>query len=174
MMEPVVSRQNILTAYNRVVRNAGAAGVDGILVGELDGNCNEQWETIRQELLEGSYRPQPVRGSDTEMTGPAAILSARRALILENRCFVGRPYGQVVVRLTILQRDAFPRRDATRSDRHGATVCRVWWHCATQIHCVFALLGTTDQNSYNSTIGAGGANPASCSNPGERQSFYIR
>jgi len=61
MMEQVVSRQNMLTAYRRVVRNAGAAGVDGISVEDLGSYCNEHWETIRQQLLEGSYRPQSVR-----------------------------------------------------------------------------------------------------------------
>ena len=61
MMEQVVSRQNMLAAYHRVVRNAGAAGVDGVSVDELVGYCNEHWETIGQQLLEGTYRPQPVR-----------------------------------------------------------------------------------------------------------------
>jgi RNA-directed DNA polymerase len=60
-MEQVVSRQNMLAAYHRVVRNAGAAGVDGISVDELGSYCTEHWETIRQQLLEGTYRPQPVR-----------------------------------------------------------------------------------------------------------------
>lgn len=61
MMEQVVSRQNMLAAYRRVVRNAGAAGVDAISVEDLGSYCNAHWETIRQQLLEGSYKPQPVR-----------------------------------------------------------------------------------------------------------------
>ena len=61
MIEQVVSRQNMLDAYHRVVRNAGAAGVDGISVDELAAYCRAHWETIRQQLLEGTYQPQPVR-----------------------------------------------------------------------------------------------------------------
>ena len=61
LMEQVVSRQNMLTAYHRVVRNAGAAGVDAISVDELGAYCNAHWETIGQQLLEGTYKPMPVR-----------------------------------------------------------------------------------------------------------------
>ena len=61
LLEQVVSRQNMLDAYHRVVRNAGAAGVDGISVDELGAYCTAHWETIRQQLLEGTYTPMPVR-----------------------------------------------------------------------------------------------------------------
>ena len=61
LMEQVVSRQNMLDAYHRVVRNAGAAGVDRISVDELDVECKAHWETIRQQLLNGTYEPMPVR-----------------------------------------------------------------------------------------------------------------
>jgi hypothetical protein len=54
LMEHVVSRQNMLDAYHRVVRNAGAAGVDGISVDELGAYCTAHWETIREQLLEGT------------------------------------------------------------------------------------------------------------------------
>jgi len=61
LMEEVVSRGNMMAAYQRVVRNKGAAGIDGMLVGDLKGYLQEQWPRIKEELLEGTYQPQPVR-----------------------------------------------------------------------------------------------------------------
>ncbi|WGS17114.1 MULTISPECIES: hypothetical protein [unclassified Bradyrhizobium] len=42
-------------------RNKGAAGVDGMTVGELPTHLKEHWLTIRAQLLDGTYKPQPVR-----------------------------------------------------------------------------------------------------------------
>ena len=61
LMEEVLRGENLRAAYRRVVRNGGAAGVDGVTVGELESHCREHWPQIREALLSGSYRPQPVR-----------------------------------------------------------------------------------------------------------------
>jgi len=61
LMEEVLRRENVLAAYKRVVRNGGAAGVDGMTVDELMAHCREHWAQIREELLSGRYKPQPVR-----------------------------------------------------------------------------------------------------------------
>jgi len=61
LMEQVVCRENMLAAYRRVVRNKGAAGVDGLTVQQLWGFCQAHWEGVREQLLGGTYRPQPVR-----------------------------------------------------------------------------------------------------------------
>jgi len=61
LMEQVVCRENMLAAYRRVVRNKGAAGVDGMPVQDLWGFCQAHWEGVRAQLLHGTYRPQPVR-----------------------------------------------------------------------------------------------------------------
>jgi len=61
LMEGVVRRANLLAAYRRVVRNGGAPGVDGMTVEELMPHCREHWARIREQLLNGTYRPQPVR-----------------------------------------------------------------------------------------------------------------
>src|SRR5688572_19344223 len=58
LMEQVVSRQNMQDAHDRVVRNAGAAGVDKISVDKLEAYYEEHGETIRQQLLEGTYKPK--------------------------------------------------------------------------------------------------------------------
>jgi RNA-directed DNA polymerase len=60
-MEAVVERENLKKALARVKRNKGAAGVDGISVDDLPAYLKEHWPTIRAQLLEGTYQPQPVR-----------------------------------------------------------------------------------------------------------------
>jgi RNA-directed DNA polymerase len=60
-MEAVVERENLKTALAQVKRNKGAAGVDGMSVDALPAYLKEHWPTIRAQLLEGSYKPQPVR-----------------------------------------------------------------------------------------------------------------
>jgi len=60
-MDEVVSRRNLVAAYKRVVRNHGAAGVDGMTVDELLPYCRAHWPRIREELRRGRYRPHPVR-----------------------------------------------------------------------------------------------------------------
>jgi group II intron reverse transcriptase/maturase len=61
LMEAVVSRDNMMRAYQRVLRNKGAAGVDGLGVTELKTLLKQHWPTIKAKLLEGRYQPQPVR-----------------------------------------------------------------------------------------------------------------
>jgi RNA-directed DNA polymerase len=60
-MEAVVERENLKQALAQVKRNKGAAGVDGMTVGELPAYLKKHWPTIKAQLLEGIYRPQPVR-----------------------------------------------------------------------------------------------------------------
>jgi RNA-directed DNA polymerase len=62
LMGVILSRQNMMHAYGRVVRNGGAAGVDGMGVKQLSGHLREHWSRISTELLEGRYRPAAVRG----------------------------------------------------------------------------------------------------------------
>ena len=61
LMEAVVERGNMRLAYQRVVENKGAAGVDGLRVDELKGWLKRNWPTVRAALLAGDYLPQPVR-----------------------------------------------------------------------------------------------------------------
>ena len=60
-MEQVVDRANLQRAYQRVKRNKGAAGIDGLTVSELADLVRQHWPTIKAKLLEGTYQPQPVR-----------------------------------------------------------------------------------------------------------------
>jgi RNA-directed DNA polymerase len=60
LMEAVVERDNLRKALAQVRRNKGAPGVDGMTVDELAPYRRDHWPAIRTQLLEGTYRPQPV------------------------------------------------------------------------------------------------------------------
>ncbi|MEO6779836.1 MAG: group II intron reverse transcriptase/maturase [Bradyrhizobium sp.] len=60
-MEAVVERENLKEALARVKRNKGAAGIDGMSVDDLPAYLKEHWPAIRAQLLDGAYKPQPVR-----------------------------------------------------------------------------------------------------------------
>ncbi|MDE0001084.1 MAG: reverse transcriptase domain-containing protein [Rhodospirillaceae bacterium] len=61
LLDAVLDRSNMRRAYDRVVRNKGAAGVDDLDVSELGDLLRQHWPTIKAKLLDGNYRPQPVR-----------------------------------------------------------------------------------------------------------------
>lgn len=63
-MERVVERANMQLAYQRVVRNKDAAGVDDLALTELRGWLAVHWPSVRKALLEGRYLPRPVRRVD--------------------------------------------------------------------------------------------------------------
>ena len=61
LIEQVVRRENLVAAHARVVRNGGAPGVDGMTVDDLMPYCRQHWARLREQLLSGTYVPQPVR-----------------------------------------------------------------------------------------------------------------
>ena len=61
LMEQILSKNNLNAAYLQVVRNKGAAGVDGMSVEELGPYLSENGENIREQLRTRRYKPQPVR-----------------------------------------------------------------------------------------------------------------
>jgi RNA-directed DNA polymerase len=61
LFEQALRRENVLRAYERVVRNGGAPGVDGMTVDDLMAFCLKHWARIREELLGETYVPQLVR-----------------------------------------------------------------------------------------------------------------
>jgi RNA-directed DNA polymerase len=64
LMEAVVERSNMLGAYERVVKNEGAPGVDGLTVAEFKPWLQAHWPKVRQALLAGDYMPAAVRKVD--------------------------------------------------------------------------------------------------------------
>ena len=61
LMEAAVERSNMLSAYERVVKNEGAPGVDGLTVAEFKPWLQTHWPSVRQALLAGDYMPAAVR-----------------------------------------------------------------------------------------------------------------
>ena len=61
LMEAAVERNNMLCAYERVVKNQGAPGIDGLTVTEFKPWLQAHWPKIRQALLVGEYMPAAVR-----------------------------------------------------------------------------------------------------------------
>ena len=59
-MEAMVERNNLRRALAQVRRNKGAPGVDGMTVDDLPLYLKDHWPSIRNQLLDGSYEPQPV------------------------------------------------------------------------------------------------------------------
>lgn len=61
LMEEVCERENCLQALKRVKANKGSPGIDGMTVKELPDYLKQHWPAIREQLLNGTYRPQPVK-----------------------------------------------------------------------------------------------------------------
>ena len=61
LLGQALARENMVAAWKRVKANKGSAGVDARTVHETGRHLSQAWPTIRQALLDGSYRPQPVR-----------------------------------------------------------------------------------------------------------------
>src|SRR5258708_3032410 len=61
LMEVIVERDNLRKALAHVKRNKGAGGIDGMSLDALAPHLKEHWPAIRVQLLEGTYKPQPVR-----------------------------------------------------------------------------------------------------------------
>jgi RNA-directed DNA polymerase len=61
LLELALERENLLRALKRVRQNKGSPGVDGMTVDELLDHLRQEWPRLREELLAGVYRPQPVR-----------------------------------------------------------------------------------------------------------------
>jgi len=69
LMEEVLTKGNMTMAMKRVKANKGAAGIDDMTVDELDDYISREWPRIRGELLEGRYKPKPVRRVMIPKTG---------------------------------------------------------------------------------------------------------
>jgi group II intron reverse transcriptase/maturase len=61
LMEKITFRENMLLAFKRVKDNRGAPGIDGITTADLQKHLQTHWQQIREQLLQGRYKPKPVR-----------------------------------------------------------------------------------------------------------------
>jgi RNA-directed DNA polymerase len=60
LMEEVLSRENMLQALRRVEQNKGAPGIDNLTIENLKPYLRQNWLIIKEQLLKGEYRPQPL------------------------------------------------------------------------------------------------------------------
>ena len=61
LLQRALSRPNLLAALKRVKKNKGAPGIDGMTVEQLSQHLREHWPGIKEQLLQGTYQPKPVR-----------------------------------------------------------------------------------------------------------------
>ncbi|WP_207221342.1 group II intron reverse transcriptase/maturase [Pseudoduganella lutea] len=81
LLTQALARENMHRAWKRVKANKGAAGVDGLDISQTQEHLKHAWPTIKKQLLEGTYRPMPVRrvgipkpdGSERELGIPTVI-----------------------------------------------------------------------------------------------------
>jgi len=61
LLDRMLEEDNLRLAYKRVMQNGGAPGVDNVTVANLQAYLKTHWETVKAELLTGTYRPAPVK-----------------------------------------------------------------------------------------------------------------
>ena len=61
LLGAALARENMQQAWKRVRSNKGAAGIDGLDIDQTADRLRNEWPAIREQLLSGTYRPQPVR-----------------------------------------------------------------------------------------------------------------
>ena len=81
IMGEVLSAQNMIRAYRTVLRNKGAAGVDGMTTSQLGAHLRKHWPSIQAKVAHGRYRPAPVKsvrigksGGGTRQLGIPTVL----------------------------------------------------------------------------------------------------
>lgn len=60
LLDTILSRENMLEAYNQVKANKGSAGVDGITMNEIDSYLRQNWRPPKELIKQRKYKPQPV------------------------------------------------------------------------------------------------------------------
>ena len=60
LLDRILSRENMLDAYNQVKANKGSAGIDGITMEQIDEYLRQNWQTTKELIKQRKYKPQPV------------------------------------------------------------------------------------------------------------------
>jgi RNA-directed DNA polymerase len=68
-LERVLERPNLVAALERVEKNGGSPGIDGMTTAELRPYLKKNWPAVREALLNGSYQPKPVRRHEIPKDG---------------------------------------------------------------------------------------------------------
>src|SRR6266436_415987 len=83
LMEEVCERENLKEALRQVKGNKGSAGIDGVTVDQLTDYLKQHWPVIREQLLNGTYEPKPVRR--VEIPNRTAGCES----LVSRRCWIG-------------------------------------------------------------------------------------
>ena len=76
MIAQILSKENMIQAYNQVRKNKGAAGIDGKSVDDLSAYLREHWPFIKHQIESGSYQPAPILGVEIpKHNGKTRLLS---------------------------------------------------------------------------------------------------
>ena len=65
----VYDRRNLRRAWERVKKNKGAGGVDGVTIARFDENLDRYLDVLHQQLKDGRYRPRPVKRVEIDKPG---------------------------------------------------------------------------------------------------------
>ena len=60
LLDKILSRENMLEAYNQVKSNKGSAGIDGITIEKMDDYLRQNWRLTKELIKQRKYKPQPV------------------------------------------------------------------------------------------------------------------
>ncbi|NIR48976.1 hypothetical protein GWO43_11115 [candidate division KSB1 bacterium] len=74
VLEQILSRANLLQVWKRVRANGGAAGIDGVTTEDFPAWLQDHWSEVKASLLDGSYRPSPVRRHEIPKRSGANIV----------------------------------------------------------------------------------------------------
>jgi len=96
LMEEVVEGENLKAALKRVRANKGSPGVDGMTVHALPEYLKEHWPVIREQLLRGTYQPQPVRRKEIDKPDGGGVRKLGIPTVLDR--FIQQAVMQVLQR----------------------------------------------------------------------------
>jgi len=96
LMEEVVEGENLKAALKRVRANKGSPGVDGMTVHALPEYLKEHWPVIREQLLRGTYKPQPVRRKEIDKPDGGGVRKLGIPTVLDR--FIQQAVMQVLQR----------------------------------------------------------------------------
>jgi hypothetical protein len=119
LLGQALARENVARAWKRVKANKGSAGVDGRTVQDTGEYLKDAWPDIRQRLLDGSYKPEPVRrvgipkpgGGTRELWIPTSRDDMRAVLARSLELYQGRNGGVLPKRLVIHKTTAFKKEE---------------------------------------------------------------
>ena len=96
LMEEVCERENLKEALRQVKGNKGSAGVDGMTVVALSDYLRQHWPAIREQLLNETYKPQPVRRKEIDKPDGGGVRKLSIPTVLDR--FIQQAVMQVLQR----------------------------------------------------------------------------